>query len=413
MYVSILLLSLAISQCVIAQFTLRGKVQTKDGKPIPSASIFFSNTSLGTVADRDGQFVLTGIAAGKYDLIVSSIGFETNAQQIATDQWPATITVTLAVKEAELPEVVVGSYTKETWEKWGKFFLDNFLGTTPFAEDCTIKNREVIQFRNYTKRKELKAIANEPLIIENRALGYRIKYQMESFQFNFNTKIFTFSGYPLFESYEKPGEKTKPRWERNRNTAYYGSKIHFMRSLFKNRLLNEGFEVRFMQRIPNAEKERVKKLTRIITDNGSITINMNGGISSAGNAQGDSSAYYKKVLQQPDVLDIISPTVLSGDSIAYAVADNIAGFFFSDFLHITYNAAMEDKLFLTAFGLNRAPGLQISTLEMTNTRPIEVYADGSFFNPLDILSSGYWSWTEHMGNMLPFDFKPTAPVVKK
>jgi hypothetical protein len=414
-FATLLFYLFAITQSTIAQFTLRGKVQTKDGKPVPSASVFFSNTSIGTVADRDGQFVLYSLAAGRYELVVSSVGFETRVQQLNTEQWSETITITLAVKEDELPEVVVGSYTKETWEKWGKFFIENFLGTTPFSADCMIKNYGVIQFRNYTKRNELKAIANEPLIIENHALGYRIKYQLELFQYDFKTKIFHYAGYPLFEPYEKPGDKPKPRWERNRNTAYYGSKLHFMRSLFRNRLEEDGFEVRFMQRIPNAEKERVRKLNTVVSDkgNGTIVINMNGSLSTK--MQGDSAAYYRAVLKQPDMLDIIAPAVLPGDSIGYGISESVAGFYFPDYLHITYILAKEDIAYLSNSLQSRTAGPQISTLQMVANRPMEVYADGSYFNPLDILSSGYWAWIERMGNMLPFNFKPTAtaPTPKK
>jgi len=402
---------LALSHIAYAQFTLRGKVQSKDGKPVPSASVFFSNTSLGTVADRDGQFLLTGIGTGRYELVVSSVGFDTKVQQLKTEQWPASITITLAIKEEELPEVVVGSYTKESWAKWGKFFIENFLGTTPFAAECNIKNHEVIQFRNYTKRNELKAIANEPLIIENRALGYRIKYQLELFQYDFKTKIFHYAGYPLFEPYEKPGEKPKPRWERNRNTAYYGSKLHFMRCLFRNRLVEEGFEVRFMQRIPNAEKQRVRKLTTVVSgeNNRTITINMNGNMS-ANHLKGDSAAYYREVLKQPDFIEQIAPEVLPGDSIGYGINESVAGFYFPDYLHITYILAKEDAAYLSSNLLLRSAGPQVSTLQMIANRPMEVYSDGSYFNPLDILSSGYWAWNERMGNMLPYNFKPTAPA---
>lgn len=410
-FASILFCLLAGAQVSIAQFILRGKVQTKDGKPVPSASVFFSNTSLGTVADRDGQFALYGINAGRYELVVSSVGFETNVQQLNTEQWPATVSITLIIKEEELPEVVVGSYTKETWQKWGKFFIDNFLGTTPFSADCTIKNYEVIQFRNYTKRNELKALANEPLIIENHALGYRIKYQLELFQFNFKTNIFHYAGYPLFEPYEKTGDKPKPRWERNRNTAYYGSKLHFMRCLFRNQLGEEGFEVRFMQRIPNAEKERVKKLTTVVSgeNNRTININMNGSMSTKP-FKGDSAAYYRAVLKQPDLIEQIDPAILPGDSIGYGISEGIAGFYFPDYLHITYLLAKEDAAYLSSLLQSRVAGPQITTLQMVADRPMEVYADGSYFNPLDILSSGYWAWNERMGNMLPFNFKPTAPA---
>jgi hypothetical protein len=84
-------------------------------------------------------------------------------------------------------------------------------------------------------------------------------------------------------------------------------------------------------------------------------------------------------------------------------------------LHITYILAKEDPAYLTRNAFARAAGPQISTLQMIANRPMEVYSDGSYFNPLDILSSGYWAWNERMGNMLPNNFKPSAlaPIPKK
>ena len=32
------------------------------------------------------------------------------------------------------------------WNKYGQFFLDNFIGTTSNAAQCTIENKDVDQF---------------------------------------------------------------------------------------------------------------------------------------------------------------------------------------------------------------------------------------------------------------------------
>ena len=48
----------------------------------------------------------------------------------------------------------------------------------------------------------------------------------------------------------------------------------------------------------------------------------------------------------------------------------------------------------------------MSELLLINGRPVEVLANGSYFNPEDLLSSGWWGWWEKMGTMLPFDYQP-------
>lgn len=391
----------------VAQYTLQGVVRTADGKPIPNASVFFSNTSFGTAANAEGFFVLNNIPAGRYELIVSSIGFETKALVLTTASFAAPLTITLLPKADELEEVVVGSYDKETWEQWGKFFIENFIGTTPEAMRCTLKNREAIRFRNYKKRKKLIAIASEPLVIENYALGYHITYQLEMFEYDFEKKILFYAGYPLFTSMEKKGKEPKDRWIKNRNKSYYGSKMHFMRSLYRNTLESEGFEMRYMEQVPNTEKERVKKIYKPTVSSSGTVIKIGMNQTTAGqNTQTDSAAYYRSILRQPDMLTKIDTTLLTGDSIAFAINETTAGLYFPNLLQVKYLLANEDPTYLKQNLQNRKPGPQVSSLTLVRDKAIEVLANGAYFEPLDVLSDGYWSWSDKMGNMLPFDFKP-------
>jgi hypothetical protein len=48
--------------------TIRGVVRTKngDGNVIPSATVRIANTTLGTIANSKGEFVLRGIPDGKF-----------------------------------------------------------------------------------------------------------------------------------------------------------------------------------------------------------------------------------------------------------------------------------------------------------------------------------------------------------
>jgi hypothetical protein len=45
-----------------------------------------------------------------------------------------------------------------------------------------------------------------------------------------------------------------------------------------------------------------------------------------------------------------------------------------------------------------------SQLVLVNGLPIEIEANGSYYNPADLMSMGYWAWSEKIANMLPFDF---------
>jgi hypothetical protein len=44
----------------------------------------------------------------------------------------------------------------------------------------------------------------------------------------------------------------------NRAEAYYGSMMHFMRSLYRNKLIEEKFEVRKLIKLSSEEQKRVK-----------------------------------------------------------------------------------------------------------------------------------------------------------
>jgi hypothetical protein len=78
-----LLLCLFLVQSLAAQKLLKGLVVDEKNAPIPKASVFLNNTSIGTMADNAGRFTLS-IPSGKFDLVVSSVGFVTFSQSITS-----------------------------------------------------------------------------------------------------------------------------------------------------------------------------------------------------------------------------------------------------------------------------------------------------------------------------------------
>jgi hypothetical protein len=385
-----------------SQKLLKGVVLDEEkNKPIVNASVFLNTTSFGTVTNQQGSFELI-VPNGKYDLIVSSIGYDTYNQTINTDNISDFTTIKLKVKSQVMEAVVVEPYEKDGWEKWGKFFLESFIGTTANSFNCTIKNKDVIHFRNSKKTNELIAIADEPLIIENKALGYTLKYQLENFSYNFKSHYLLYVGYPFFQPM-KGSEGKQKRWEKRRSEAYFGSMMHFMRSVYRNRIVEEGFEVRSLQKIANAEKQRVKQAY----SSNMHTVKTSDGRNLITHINEDTADYYDHILQQEDFKNIVGKNILTGDSVAYAVDSTTAGFEFKDYLLVIYKnkiAPIEYRQQLSGNG-----AAMMSQIVLIAGNPVEIEANGNYYDPTNILSTGYWAWSEKIANMLPFDYKPPKP----
>lgn len=395
-----ILLFVLLSYHSYTQTTLKGVVlEQETNKPLPAASVFLNNTSIGTTTNGLGYFELT-IPSGKFDLIISSVGFETHNQTITANETGLPLTIKLQPKVKALETVVVEPFLKDGWEQWGHFFIENFIGTSAFAKNCRIKNTGAIKFRHSKKDDALTAIALEPLIIENKALGYTIRYQLENFTYQFKERFVFYQGYPFFEPMKGSAVKKK-RWARNRKEAYEGSALHFMRSIYRNTVIEEGFTLNHLKKVTNTEKLRVKELYKKATQSiqsGNNILKVNG-IST----YPDSASYYKAVMRQADGFDVITKTQLTGDSVAFAIDSITAGLSFNDYLLIVYKkkqAPIEyQKLFPDA---GRA---MVSQITLLNNDLIAIEASGAYYNPADLMSHGFWAWSEKVATMLPFDYK--------
>jgi hypothetical protein len=385
-----------------AQKVLKGMIiEEETGNPVSAASVYLNNTSIGTTSNAQGQFELS-LPAGKFDLIVSSIGFDTYSQAINATTIDSSLTIKLLPKVKALETVVLEPYLKDGWEKWGKFFLENFIGTSAYATECRIKNPKVIRFRHSKNTNKLTAHVMEPLVIENKALGYSIHYQLENFTYDFKNRYVFYEGYPFFAPMKGNSVKQK-RWGKNRKKVYEGSMLHFMRSLYQNKINDEGFTINYLKKIPNAEKQRVKDLHAKATktvQSGNATIAVN-----SMTANADSVEYYDSVIEQADYFDVINKTQLTGDSIAYGIDSTTAGLYFSDYLLVVYKKGIVPAKYQELFP--RAGAEMISQLTLLRNEPVAIEATGAYYQPSNVLSLGYWAWFEKIATLLPFDYEPT------
>lgn len=93
------------------QGPIRGRVRDAQGNPIPGAAVRIEGTTLGTVTDLEGNFLLSDLPAGPFVLLFSSIGYTPFRQEIKEGQTDLSdMLITLQEDVKGLDEVVVVGY---------------------------------------------------------------------------------------------------------------------------------------------------------------------------------------------------------------------------------------------------------------------------------------------------------------
>jgi hypothetical protein len=232
-----------VTNAVSAQkhYTITGTVKNKaDLSPIAGAQIFLNGSTIGTLSDGDGNFVLSNIPQGSHELIVQNLGFESAQILIHTDKLEENYRFLLIEKVYDLDEITVKPNSQD-WKYNFEQFQTTFIGQGPFSKNTKIKNKEVINFDYITDERILQGFAYEPIEIENKDLGYKIYFYLESFQINYKTGTTFFYGQTFFEEMNSRRKRTLNKWKENRKKAYLGSFTHFTNSLIDQKVTENGF----------------------------------------------------------------------------------------------------------------------------------------------------------------------------
>jgi hypothetical protein len=353
--------SLFFAAAMFAQtgyYTVTGKIiDAVTQAPMISASVFAQNTTLGTVTDADGNFKMM-LPNGGYDLVITYTGYQTETKRITTSDADTKLVITLQQKEKAMEDLVIKSTSevKDGWEKYGNFFLENFIGSTANSSLCTIKNKDAVKFYFSKKRNRLKVMAEVPVEIVNEALGYTIKYALDSFTYEYNTQISLYTGYPLFEEMTPSSEQQRVQWTNNRLRAYNGSILHLMRSIYNKKLKEEGFELQFLVKANDKD-------TAILLKNLYGAINYH---------RDDSTQTVDFFPNQTEVA-------------------------------VIYNKA-EPETAYTIANPNEPSKFQLSVFSFTPSESVVIEQNGYYYEQASLIISHYLSW-KRMADMLPYDFK--------
>ncbi|TBN01872.1 carboxypeptidase-like regulatory domain-containing protein [Hyunsoonleella flava] len=230
---------------------IKGTVlDAKTKAPIETATVYFDNTTIGAITNSKGEFTIKYSDAIQSPLIISFLGYK---KQVITDyREKNTITVFLEENHESLNEVIVNANDGLTRKQKLRFFRKEFLGTSRFGKSCTILNEEDIILRYDRKQRVLRGYSKSPIRVENKALQYYITYDLTSFILRFmprgsSNNTFDVRSVGFFGStYYKDFEIfNKEKAIKNRNKAYAGSRLQFMRALYAQKFAENKFQLFF------------------------------------------------------------------------------------------------------------------------------------------------------------------------
>jgi hypothetical protein len=203
------------------------------------------------------------------------------------------------------------------------------------------------------KSNKLRVLATDPLQIENKALGYNMRYQLDSFVYYYNTNINLYRGYCLYTEMEG-NDSLKKEWTASRNKAYYGSKLHFMRSYYDSTLTEDGYVIDLL------DENNVTKFNKV-TDVYDTT--------------------YYSGLDSTNEIEVWYPRKFS----------------------VTYTKRKPEPEYLKKFKMPKNVSTEISYIALTDG--IAIKENGYFYDQKDWVNQGYWSW-KNLADQLPYDYAP-------
>jgi len=347
-------------------FTIQGSVLNSDNQPIPNANVYLDGTLLGATTSDSGKYRLKKIPIGTYTLVFSHLGYEINSFRInANSSSDRLLNVRLNEKVINLEqiEIVADAVEERTKQFQVNSFERFFLGKTPNAYKCTMLNPEVLTFTLEKTSGKIEAFSNEPLQIQNNALGYLLHYDLQKYLLQPDTVFFY--GMARFEELRPSNQKEDKKWKIARQNAFNGSLRHFLSLLVQNNI------------------KKGKYLIFEMRENGYLDISEETAV--LFNQIGQNS--FKITLVHPLLIIYLPNEKEYGELRKNSREELITKFPNYDYL---------DKL------MDRYPKAQISILEQFNG---SVFVDnkGGFKSTLNFITHGYWSY-ERVADLVPIDF---------
>ncbi|MCC8411209.1 carboxypeptidase-like regulatory domain-containing protein [Mucilaginibacter sp. UR6-1] len=359
---SLLYLLLLLPLSSIGQYKITGRVlNAVDNKPIDKASVLLNNTTIGTASIANGGFSLVNVKGGKYEIVISAVGYEAYMGNVFIDGADIDLKdIKLISKSIVLNEVNV----RPDAEWFAKFdaFKREFIGSSKLASKCKILNPEILDLEYSDNKLVLKASTDDFLIIENEQLGYRIKYLLKEFVRDNRNRMLFYAGSTLFQEMKGTASQKK-KWRKNRLKVYEGSQVHFLRSAIGNRLADEHFEVLRLVRDTTKGKGIFNRVQYLVKQPLAVT-----------------------------------------DYIKHTDQRTLFALQFKDCLYVMYKRRRNSEENKWAMNLKEAPKHEASIIDIR-----EEYAvfdlNGVITDPHSVINEGTWA-TQRIAELLPVNYEP-------
>ena len=407
----------------LCQTSITGKVVSETGSPLPKASVFISNSTTGVYTNDKGEFTLINLPSGSFNFAVSYVGYEVVTVAVPAALRNKVYLVKMQPLNNELQAVIIRNYDKRGWKKWGDVFTAAFIGTSSYASNCTIANKDDIRFIFSEQNNQLKAYADKPLLIINQDLGYQMEVNLVDFSYDITNRIVDYQTFCFFKEMQGSDAETTA-WKKNRLKVYALSLLRFMRSLYLKNFSTEGYEIRLIERKINTEKQRVQNMYGIAFNRISDSLKRSNARAADINSlversfSKDSLNYYKKVLAQAGETEKISKTPARFSNIAKEKDSVTVLLDGKDYMQVVYTRSKEPEEYTTyksekmqqsgltdVFTKPATRDKPVTELNLLQGIPVEIHQNGSFTN-VDLYLNGFWGWWEKMATKLPFEYEP-------
>ncbi|MBA5629724.1 carboxypeptidase-like regulatory domain-containing protein [Moheibacter lacus] len=363
-----------------AQIQINGKVVDEFGFVVSDVLVYVDGSSISTHSDIEGQFSLQ-LSNGNYQIVFRKEGYENQIKQVNANVDFFEIQLQTS-KAIELDEAHIVKLSEEKWREYYELFKLLFLGQNNAAQLCEITNPKVLNFSYDEENATLKASARQPLKIQNQYLGYELEYDLVDFSMDYRNQIQYIAGTSLFV--EMQGSKSKnKKWNRNRLSSFHGSLMHFVRSLYDEKLKENGFIINRLIRKENPDfkiyRERIQKMA----DRGEVI-------------------HVKNPPSQ--IIQTLVKADVPYDSLRIR-SDNTVVLNFEGLYHVEFTGEKEDMDYVRTTTGDQFIGNQYSIIYLLENKWVEIEANGNYFPPKELMTEGYFTW-EKIGNLLPLDFKP-------
>ena len=359
-------------------------------KPLPRASVFLSNSSVGSATAEDGKFTLLGIRPGQYTLTVTILGYEDYSKSILIGREPIKENISLKPKPMMLREVVISSAAD--WKKNYESFRKDFIGVDDNAKNCVVLNPHILNITYNRTKQTLEASGDEFLVVENKALGYRVKFLIKDFVSDRLAGMISYGGQRLFE--ELPGSASqKKKWHEKREECYYGSAMHFFRSLYTNKLAEDGFVMYHLNRQLNPNRppeETIRRKAKMFYEMGMRdSLNYWNGLATL-------SKYYKETLSKVPVLpyEVFNTTDQQG----------IFALRFPNYLYVIYTKKRDEVYNKDLYRPLEMPNYEATVLTLFDPGYSLFDMNGIVVGQPPLLE-GAWA-KSRLSDLLPVDYVP-------